>query len=149
MRSSRRDVAVSKPLLALARADDHVGRVIGDALATVGLTPSKFNVLMELAASTGGRLPLCEIGRRLIRSAPNITGLVDRLEADGFVRREPDPDDRRRVMAAITEVGWGTLRRAAPLVFEAERRLLHEVGAEDRRMLIRVLETVANDAAES
>ena len=149
MRTSGRDVAVSKPLLALARADDRATRVIAQALAEAGLTPPKFNVLMELAASASGRLPLCEIGRRLIRSAPNITTLVDRLGADGFVQREPDPDDRRRVMAAITELGWSTLDRAAPRVFEAERRLLEEVGAADRRMLVRVLETVATDAAES
>ncbi len=145
MRSSDRDVATSRPLLALARADDRVHRAIAEALGRSGLTPTKFNVLMELAASPDGGMPLCEIGRRLIRSAPNITSLVDRLEADGLVRREPDPGDRRRVIARITESGWTALRRGAPAVFEAERRLLEGIGARDRGTLTRLLQTVAAD----
>ena len=145
MRSSGRDSATSRPLLALARADDRVHRAITEALNRSGLTPTKFNVLMELAASPEGGLPLCDIGRRLIRSAPNITTLIDRLEADGLVRREPDPEDRRRVIARITDRGWGALRRGAPAVFAAERDLLRSIGSRDRTTLVRLLQTVAAD----
>jgi DNA-binding MarR family transcriptional regulator len=145
MRSSGRDVAVSKPLLALARADDRVQRSLTEALGRSGLTPTKFNVLMELAASPEGGMALCDIGRRLIRSAPNITTLVDRLEADGFVRREPDPEDRRRVVARITDDGWKALRRGAPAVFEAERALLRAMAPKERTTLERLLHTVAAD----
>jgi DNA-binding MarR family transcriptional regulator len=139
MRSSGRDVAVSRPLLALATAEDRIRRTLGEAIAPADLTPSKFNVLMELAASPQGRLALCDIGRRLVRSAPNITALVDRLEDAGMVRRRPDPGDRRVVLAEITEAGWKALGRAAPAVFEAERRVVGDMSAADRRTLTRLL----------
>lgn len=145
MRSSGRDVATSKPLLALARADDRVQRTLTEALGRSGLTPTRFNVLMELAATPEGGMALCDIGRRLIRSAPNVTTLIDRLEADGLVRREPDPADRRRVIARITGGGWGALRRGAPAVFEAEGHLLRDIGPGDRATLERLLQRVAAD----
>ena len=139
MRSSGRDVAASRPILALARADDLIGRAIGEALESAGLTPPKFNVLMELAAEPDGRLQLYEIARRLIRSAPNVTTLIDRLEADGFVKRKRDGTDRRVVYAAITERGWKALARGAPAVFEVERRLVRRMSATDRKTLTRLL----------
>jgi DNA-binding MarR family transcriptional regulator len=142
MRSSNRDVEASRCILALVRAEDRMDRVLGAALAPVGLTPQKFNVLMELAASPEGRLSLSEVGRRLIRSAANVTTLVDRLEVDGFVRRVGDPADGRVTLAEITGPGWRVLRPAARAVFAAERRILRELSPGDRRRLIRLLEGV-------
>jgi MarR family 2-MHQ and catechol resistance regulon transcriptional repressor len=145
MRSSGRDVAASRPILALARADDLIGRAIGEVLGRVGLTPPKFNVLMELAAQQDGLLQLCEIARRLIRSAPNVTTLIDRLEADGLVRRERDRTDRRVIHAGITERGWKALARAAPAVFEVERRLMGGMSGVERKTLTRLLQQLGSD----
>jgi DNA-binding MarR family transcriptional regulator len=142
MRSSNRDVEASRCILALARAEDRMDRVLEAALAPVGVSPQKFNVLMELAASPDGRLALAEVGRRLIRSAPNVTTLVDRLEADGFVRRVGHPTDGRVTLAEITEPGWRVLRPAAQAVFAAERRILRKLPPGDRRRLTRLLEGV-------
>jgi DNA-binding MarR family transcriptional regulator len=99
-------------------------------------------VLMELAASPDGGLSLSEVGRRLIRSAANVTTLADRLEADGFVRRVADPTDGRVTLAEITEQGWRALRPAARAVFAAERRILRKLRPGDRRRLTRLLEGV-------
>jgi DNA-binding MarR family transcriptional regulator len=140
--ASTGDVEASRCILALARAEDRMDRVLEAALAPVGLTPQKFNVLMELAASPDGRLSLSEVGRRLIRSAANVTTLVDRLEADGLVRRVGDPADRRVTLAEITQPGWRVLRPAARAVFAAERRILRQLSPSDRRRLTRLLEGV-------
>jgi MarR family 2-MHQ and catechol resistance regulon transcriptional repressor len=139
MGSSGRDQAVSRPLLALVAAEDRIRRALAEAIAPTGVTLAQFNVLMELAATPEGRLPLCDIGRRLIRSAPNITALIDRLEAARLVRRREDPSDRRVVLAEITEQGWKALDRAAPAVFRAERRIIGDLSAGDRRTLTRLL----------
>lgn len=139
MRSSNRDVEASRCILAVARAEDRMDRVLKAALAPVGLTPQKFNVLMELAASPDGRLSLSEVGRRLIRSAANVTTLVDRLEGDGFVRRVGDPIDGRVTLAQITQSGWRVLRSAARAVFTAERRILRELSPGERRRLTGLL----------
>lgn len=147
MRSSDRDVSASRCVLALARAEDRVDRALEAALAQAGLTLQKFNVLMELAASPEGRLSLSEIGRRLIRSAANVTTLVDRLEADGSVRRVGDLVDRRVTLAEITLGGWRALRPAARAVFAAERRILRELSGPDRRRLTALLQAVEPSTA--
>lgn len=142
MRSSNRDVSASRCILALARAEDRMNRTLETALAPTGLTPQKFNVLMELAATFDGRLPLSEVGRRLVRSAANVTTLVNRLESDGYVRRIPDSTDRRVTLAEISEQGWRVLRPAAAAVFAAEERILRELPRADRRKLTELLQDV-------
>ena len=143
MLSSNRDVAASRCILALARAEDRMERALGAALRPTGLTPRKFNVLMELAASSGGRLSLSEIGERLVRSAANVSTLIDRLERDGYVRRREDPADGRVTMAEITAAGWRVLGPAADAVFDAERAILDDLSVPDRRRLTALLDGVA------
>ncbi len=124
-----------------------MGRALEAALSPVGLTPQKFNVLMELGASHEGRLSLSEVGRRLIRSAANVTTLIDRLEADGFVRRVPDPTDGRVTLAEITDAGWRALGPATRAVFAAERRIVRELRRMERRTLTELLNKVEPENA--
>ena len=145
MRASGRDADFSRPLLALIRAEGRLGRHFERALAESGLTEPKFNVLMELAANDG-RLPHCRLAERLLRSPANVTALIDRMERDGLVRRVRGERDRRTVTAEITEAGWNALRTGAPLVFRLERQVLGDLSLEDRRLLTRLLDTVARDA---
>jgi DNA-binding MarR family transcriptional regulator len=142
MRSSNRDIAASRCVLALARAEDRMDRALEASLSPVGLTAQKFNALMELAASPKGWLTLSELGRRLIRSAANVTTLVDRLEANGYVRRVDDPNDGRVTLAEITPAGWRVLRPATRAVFDAERRILRELRLAERRTLAELLHKV-------
>src|SRR6266540_3173770 len=59
-----------------------------------GLTPSQYNVLRILRGE-GKPLPILEIASRTVAVVPGITGLVDRLERSGLVRRERCGSDRR------------------------------------------------------
>jgi DNA-binding MarR family transcriptional regulator len=142
MRSSDRDVVASRCVLALARAEDRMDRALEAALSPAGLTVQKFNALMELAAAPEGQLPLSELGRRLIRSAANVTTLVDRLQANGFVRRVADPHDRRVTLAEITSAGWRVLGPATRTVFDEERRVLRDLRVGERRVLAGLLQKV-------
>ncbi|HJP65210.1 MAG TPA: MarR family transcriptional regulator [Actinomycetota bacterium] len=147
MRESARDLDASRAVVALARADGVITRRMDEALAGTGVSGPKFNVLMELAAAPEGRLPLSEVARRLLKSPPNMTTLIDRLEADGWVRRVRPPGDRRVVMAEITPDGWKALRRACPRVFATEKDLLSCLTATRRRDLAGLLDTVTAEAA--
>ena len=73
-------------------------------LSPMGLSLAKLNVLSMLVSS-GTSLSLGEIAQRLNCVRSNVTQLVDRLEADGLVRREGDANDRRSIMAVLTDVG--------------------------------------------
>lgn len=74
------------------------------AFESAGLSSAKYGVLAELAQA-GESLPLSELAARLHCVRSNMTQLVDRLEADGLVRRVDDPSDRRIIRAELTEPG--------------------------------------------
>ena len=112
-----------------------------DALAKAHLSMPKFSVLKELATADEP-LSLGELANRLSCVRSNMTQLVDRLEADGLVRRVDSPTDRRSVKAEITETGR---KRQADGSKEVER-LQEEVAAmvpiADRATLVRLLESL-------
>ena len=74
------------------------------ALETVGLSLAKYGVL-TLLADAGEPISLSQLAARQCCVRSNMTQLVDRLEADGLVRRIADPADRRLVLAELTPLG--------------------------------------------
>lgn len=77
-----------------------------------GATLPQFDILAQLDREPNG-LRLGELSRRTMVTNGNITGLVERLEADGLVRRETPGDDRRVTVARLTETGQATFARMA------------------------------------
>ena len=67
---------------------------------------------------------------------------MDRLEADGFVSRVADPDDRRTIRAAVTDSGRAAYERASTLLAELESSLDERLGAVPRAELARQLKTL-------
>jgi MarR family transcriptional regulator, negative regulator of the multidrug operon emrRAB len=77
------------------------------------LSPSQFNVLNLLSGRSGG-VTQSELSRELITHRSNITGLVDRLEARGLVRRTEMPGDRRAFLVQLTPAGRRLLEEILP-----------------------------------
>jgi len=69
------------------------------------LTFARYEVLMLLMFSRSGALPLSRLGDRLQVHPTSITNVIDRLEAQGLVRRSPHPVDRRTTLAELTDAG--------------------------------------------
>ena len=86
----------------------HVDRALRD----LGLTFARYEVLMLLLFSRKGALPLGKVGARLQVHPASVTNVVDRLEADGLVRRVPHPSDGRTTLAEITPAGREVAGRA-------------------------------------
>jgi DNA-binding MarR family transcriptional regulator len=84
--------------------------------AEFGATLPQFDLLAQLDREPDG-LRLGEISKRTMVTNGNITGLVERLEADGMLYRETPGDDRRVTVARLTDAG----RRAF-----AEMAAVHE-----------------------
>ena len=80
--------------------------------AAHGLQLSSYEVLMYLADAEGRRMRMCDLADSVILSRSGLTRLVDRLERDGFLVREPAPDDARGSFAKLTETGLAKLREA-------------------------------------
>jgi DNA-binding MarR family transcriptional regulator len=85
---------------------------IDDCLGPFELTFARYELLRLLAFSRKGSLPLGKIGDRLQVHATSVTSAVNRLESQGFVRRDPHPTDGRTTLATITRTGRSTVERA-------------------------------------
>jgi DNA-binding MarR family transcriptional regulator len=88
----------------ILRISNRIERRLDEVLEPVELSMVKYSALAKLAHA-GEPLPLGELAARLVSVRSNISQLVDRLEADGLVRRVEDPRDRRCVRATLTPLG--------------------------------------------
>jgi MarR family 2-MHQ and catechol resistance regulon transcriptional repressor len=84
------------------------------ALLPQGLSLPQLHLLGVLRDG-GGILTTGEIGREMVKASQTITGLVDRLEVQGFVERQFDRRDRRKTWVRITESGSRKLEAAMPV----------------------------------
>jgi DNA-binding MarR family transcriptional regulator len=74
--------------------------------AEAGLTPAQHQLLAAIKGHPGPRPPAVgEIADYLLLQSHSAVGLVDRAEAAGLVRRQPDPEDGRVVRVGLTEKG--------------------------------------------
>jgi DNA-binding MarR family transcriptional regulator len=85
---------------------------VDGALRPHGLTFARYEALVLLTFSRTGRLPMRVMGERLQLHPTSVTNIVDRLQADGLVRRIPHPTDRRATLVEITDAG-SSLQEAA------------------------------------
>lgn len=127
---------------ALVRSSFLVHAVYAESGREHGLTPQQGQLLCVLMARPYG---MSELGATLRLAKSSLTGLVDRTERNGLVRREPDPQDTRAVRVALTARGD---RLAAEFYAETCRRiekLPAGLGAADRDALAGLLGRVVLD----
>ncbi|NHI19308.1 MarR family transcriptional regulator [Phycicoccus endophyticus] len=92
-----------------------------DALAgRHGLTFARYEALVLLAFSREGRLAMSTIGERLMVHPTSATNIVQRLVAQGFVERVPNPADRRSAFAVITDAGRAAMEAVTADLEEAD-----------------------------
>jgi DNA-binding MarR family transcriptional regulator len=89
---------------ALVRSTFLVNAVYAESAREYGLTPQQGQLLCVLMAQPYG---MSELGAMLGLAKSSLTGLVDRTERNGLVRRESDPRDTRAVRVALTPQGGG------------------------------------------
>ncbi|WP_322411051.1 MarR family transcriptional regulator [Microbacterium invictum] len=90
--------------LMLARVDT--------ALRPFHLTFARYELLTLLSFSRAGRMPMASASARLQVHPTSVTNTVDRLQADGYVRREPHPVDGRATLVVLTDAGRDLAERA-------------------------------------
>ena len=109
-----------------------------EALKSVGLSAAKYSVLSQLAdAQESVALRELAQGQECVPS--NMTTLIDRLEADGLVRRVDDPADRRSKRAELTPLGLEKAAAGAKVVDEVEAAFAESLGPTERLALEKVL----------
>jgi DNA-binding MarR family transcriptional regulator len=128
-------------LLSIARTSDQLLVRAERLMRKYGLTGSQYNVLRILRGE-GKPLPILEIASRMVQVVPGITGLIDRLEGAGLVRRDRCAEDRRVIFVSITDKALAVLAALDEPLKSLEEKLLGCLSVEEQRELIHVLEKV-------
>lgn len=133
----------------LRRVSHHIDREIRRELAPLGIELWELEVLAALRRAGGP--PYMMTAGELLREAQltsaAITKRVARLEERGWVRREIDPEDRRRILVVLTDEGLERAEKVFGVMSEVEKSLLEGLGEEslgrmneDLRKLLLMLE---------
>jgi DNA-binding MarR family transcriptional regulator len=122
----------------LLKSLSHAGHLADNrldaALATHDLSIAQLGVLKVLSAAEKP-LPLSQIAGKLTCVRSNVTQLIDRMEADGLVRRVPDTLDRRSTGAMLTEKGRQRCALGMQEELKVERELFGELSTVEQAQL--------------
>jgi DNA-binding MarR family transcriptional regulator len=117
-----------------------LGELMNRRLAEHGLTPARAEVIWLL--HHGGPLTQRELSQALKCTPRNVTGLVDALEAAGFVARGAHPTDRRATVVALTAQGTTLVTDWHRDRDHGTAHLLGDMSAADLKTFVTVLDRV-------
>jgi DNA-binding MarR family transcriptional regulator len=129
-------------LLNVLRTADVLTQRIAAVLKPFQLSPSQYNVLRILRGAGEAGLACRDIAQRMITHDPDITRLLDRLEARGLISRAREAKDRRVVRGYLTAEGQRLLTELDGALDELNRRQLQPLGESRLRRLIEALELI-------
>jgi DNA-binding MarR family transcriptional regulator len=102
-----------------------------------GLSFIEYHTLARLSEDPHHTLRMSELAEVTNASLSRLSHLVKRLEARGYIRREPDPTDGRFTNAILTKSGYAKLVKSAPAHVEAVRSLVIDALTADELRLLR------------
>jgi DNA-binding MarR family transcriptional regulator len=126
----------------LLRAAAYVSVTQARELRATSLSPSAFNVLLELADAPDQMLQPCVLADRLAVSRPSMCGLIDGLQAKGLVTRAPHHHDGRRVLVGLSAAGQRLLDGHRARYDATLDALLTDLASSDRQRLLRLLQRI-------
>lgn len=145
------DPSACEVFLHLMQTADEAFRVTDNNLARHSISQGRFMVLMLLLDKTCNcpkpRTP-AELAELANVTRATMTGLVDTLERDGLVKREPDLVDRRMMSVHLTPKGRALLDTILPTHFQRMAALMQTLDEAERRTLIQLLGKVREQAAK-
>jgi DNA-binding MarR family transcriptional regulator len=104
------------------------------------LTPIQYNALRILRGAHPDFLPCHKIGERLVTAVPDVTRLLDRMEAKGLVERARDRGDRRMVQVTISDKGLDLLKQIDPEIVSWIEGCFRTLDESELRTLSSLLE---------
>ena len=129
-------------LLAILLAHASIESMIDEAFEGSGLTSAQYNVLRILNGVHPNAHSRGDIARRMVRRAPDLTRMLDRLVKMGLVEREKGEQDHRQSLARISSKGRALVEEMHPRTTHVIQLLSHRMTADEARTLADLLEKV-------
>ena len=124
-------------ILSIGRAFKFVDDYVRPRMQKHGLTMTEFSVLMVLWH--GGPTPLGELSERILLTGASTTYTVKKLEKRGLIARKSVSEDKRVVMAIITEKGRTLAKKIAPLHAAELSEAMHHLSTEEKKIAAQLL----------
>jgi DNA-binding MarR family transcriptional regulator len=136
----RQDMEPYQVTARISRIGQHIARRQEDTFARFGLNRGEVGVLGALRfAGPKQQLSPTRLFKGLMLSSAGITSRLDRLERRGYVKRRPDPEDRRGVLVELTDAGRAVLDQAVSANAVPEKGLLANLTRQEQKTLAGLL----------
>ncbi|OGO06566.1 MAG: hypothetical protein A2Y92_04945 [Chloroflexi bacterium RBG_13_57_8] len=139
--SKRTDKTPLGTLLSMMMSYEVLARYLEIELKHHGVSLIRFNIMSTLYKN-GGEMTPTEIAENVFREKNSVTAVINTLEREGVVRREPSPDDGRSVRVVITDKGWKEANRLSPIAQELSREALSCMDREQVENLVGMMRTL-------
>jgi DNA-binding MarR family transcriptional regulator len=128
--------------LNIIRTSEVLQRFITEFLRPFDLSPVQYNVLRILRGAGAAGVTCSQVGERLLTRDPDITRLLDRMQARELIERERSSEDRRVVITRISKTGLKLVDSLDQPLRSVNRRKLGRLGRDELADLIAGLERV-------
>lgn len=132
-RGGPREVLALDTFIKLSRAGDTVDARLAAGCAELGITLGQLGVLEALLHL--GPMRQGELGRKLLRSNPNMTAVIDNLVRNGWVHRARSGSDRRVVQVSLTDEGRRLIESSFPRHAANIAEVMSPLSEEEQRQL--------------
>lgn len=140
--TNKRSAPAQEAFVRILRVRELLYAGLARLLKPFGLTEPQYNVLRIIRGAGPDGLPCLEIGRRMITRVPDVTRLLERLEAMQLVARERSNEDRRVVMAHLTDKGHRLLRQLDEPVAAEHESQLAALSKSEQAEVIRLMDKI-------
>lgn len=131
------EVSVLMPMIAR--------RVLLGFFQSIDITQTQIFTIVTLAEKSQVRLSA--LSKVMNISAPTVTGIVDRLEKLGYVKRIPDAKDRRAINVALTTKGKNVAKKLRSTIKRKWKGLLIKLPKRDQESYVRILRKIQRNIA--
>lgn len=133
------DPSAVEAFLHLIRTSNDVSEAFDRVHAGHNISKGRFGVLMLLNHDPENPVNPADLADRANVTRATMTGLVDTLERDGFVKREHAPDDRRMMLVRLTPVGTSFIDKVLPDYLRRIAAVMAVTSVAERRTLVNLL----------
>jgi DNA-binding MarR family transcriptional regulator len=139
--SKRTDKTPLGTLLSILMSYEVLARYLEVGFRRHDVSLIRFNIMSNLFKN-GGEMTPSEIAESVFREKNSVTAVINTLEREGVVRREPSPDDGRSVKVVITDKGWREANRLNPIAQELSREALSCMNRAQVETLVDIMRTL-------
>ena len=139
------DPSANEAFLHLLRTGDLVFEATNHFLTRNNISQGRFTVMMLLRRPWVETCTPASLAEESGVTRATMTGLLDTLEKDGMVVRQPDTQDRRTLHVRLTDQGRACLESITPDYFRGISRIMNPLNLAERKELVRLLQKLQEE----